>query len=93
MQVNGVTPFILDTTKATLSARSDAVKKAKAKASSYASLLGVKLGKVIYLTENTSPSNYVPMLAMAKSADSGATEVDLGQQDVTVGISVQWALL
>jgi hypothetical protein len=33
------------------------------------------------------------MLAMAKSADSGATEVDLGQQDVTVGISVQWALL
>ena len=93
LQVNGVTPFILDTTKATLSARSDAVKKAKAKAISYASLLGVKLGKVIYLTENTSPSNYVPMLAMAKSADSGATEVDLGQQDVTVGISVQWALL
>lgn len=93
LQVNGVTPFILDTTKATLSARSDAVKKAKAKATSYASLLGVKLGKVIYLTENTSPSNYVPMLAMAKSADSGATEVDLGQQDVTVGISVQWALL
>ena len=93
MQVNGVTPFILDTTKATLSARSDAVKKAKAKATSYASLLGVKLGKVVYLTENSSPSNYVPMLAMAKSADTGATEVDLGQQDVTVGISVQWALL
>ena len=93
LQVNGVTPFILDTTKATLSARSDAVKKAKTKATSYASLLGVKLGKVIYLTENSSPSNYVPMLAMAKSADSGATEVDLGQQDVTVGISVQWALL
>ena len=93
LQVNGVSPFILDTTKATLSARSDAVKKAKAKAISYASLLGVKLGKVIYLTENSSPTNYVPMLAMAKSADTGATEVDLGQQDVTVGISVQWALL
>lgn len=93
LQVNGVTPFILDTTKATLSARSDAVKKAKAKATSYASLLGVKLGKVVYLTENSSPSNYLPMLAMAKSADSGATQVDLGQQDVTVGISVQWSLL
>lgn len=93
LQVNGVTPFIVDTTKATLSARTDAVKKAKAKAASYASLLGVKLGKVIYLTENSSPTNYVPMLAMAKSADTGATEIDLGQQDVSVGISVQWALL
>lgn len=93
LQVNGVTPFILETTKATLSARTDAVKKAKAKAASYASLLGVKLGKVIYLTENSSPSNYLPMLAMAKSADSGATQIDLGQHDVTVGISVQWALL
>ena len=93
LQVNGVTPFIVDTTKATLSARTDAVKKAKAKAASYASLLGVKLGKVVYLTENSSPTNYVPMLAMAKSADTGATEIDLGQQDVSVGISVQWALL
>ncbi len=93
LQVNGVTPFVLDTTKATLSARTDAVKKAKAKAASYASLLGVKLGKVNYLTENSSPTNYVPMLAMAKSADTGATQIDLGQQDVSVGISVQWALL
>jgi hypothetical protein len=93
LQVTGVTPFVLDTAKATLAARTDAVKKAKAKATSYALLLGVKLGKVIYLTENSSPSNYAPMLAMAKSADTGATEIDLGQQDVTVGISVQWALL
>jgi uncharacterized protein YggE len=93
LQIQGVTPFVLDASKATESARNAAVKNAKAKATSYASVLGVKLGKVVYLTENTSPSNYVPMLAMAKSADTGATEVDLGQQDVTVGISVQWALL
>ena len=54
LQVNGVSPFILDTTKATLSARSDAVKKAKAKATSYASLLGVKLGKVIYVGQTSA---------------------------------------
>ena len=90
LQVSGVTPFIIDDAAATASARSEAVKNAKAKATSYAKLLGVKLKGVNFLTENSSPS-YVPMLAMAKAAD-GATEVDLGQQDVTVSITVQWAL-
>ena len=92
LQVNGVTPFILDSTKATVAARTAAVKSAKAKATSYASLLGVKLGRVNYLSENSAPNSYpIAMSAMAKS-DAGATVVDLGQQDVTVSITVQWAL-
>lgn len=92
IQVNGVTPFILDPTKATAAARATAVKNAKAKAVSYASLLGVKLGRVNYLSENSAPNSYpIAMAAMAKS-DAGATVVDLGQQDVTVSITVQWAL-
>lgn len=92
LQVNGVTPFILDSSKATAAARATAVKNAKAKALSYASLLGVKLGKVNYLSENSSPSiTPIAYSAMAKS-DAGATVVDLGQQDVTVSITVQWAL-
>ena len=92
VQVNGVTPFVLDKTKATTAARAIAVKNAKSKALSYASLLGVKLGKVIYLSENSSPTFYGPMASMAK-VDSGATVVDLGLQDVTVSISVQWGIL
>jgi len=92
VQISGVTPFVLDSTKATTSARAVAVKNAKAKATSYASLLGVKLGKVNYLTENSSPNPYPVVMALSK-ADSGATTVDLGQQDVTVSISVQWGLL
>jgi uncharacterized protein YggE len=92
VQIQGVTPFILDTTKSTASARTAAVRSAKAKATSYASLLGVKLGKVKYLVENSSPLGYIPPIAMAK-ADSGETVVDLGQQEVTVSISVQWSLL
>jgi len=91
LQVNGVTPFISDPTTATAGARAEAVKRAKAKATSYAKLLGVKLGKVNFLTENSAPS-YMPIMAKATAAD-GSTEVDLGQQDVTVSISVQWALL
>ena len=56
LQVNGVSPFVLDSDKATETARTAAVKKAKAKAASYAKLLGVKLGRVIYLDETPTPT-------------------------------------
>jgi uncharacterized protein YggE len=92
LQLNGVTPFILDSSKATTAARSAAVKNAKVKASSYASLLGIKLGKVNYLIENSSPTPYPPIMSAAKDA-AGATQIDLGLQDVTVSITIQWALL
>jgi uncharacterized protein YggE len=93
LQIQGVTPFVLDSSNATESARANAVKNAKAKATSYAKLLGTKLGRVNYLVENSSPVSYPTIMAMAKSADSSATVVDLGQQDVTVSITIQWALL
>lgn len=92
LQLSGVTPFVLDASKATVLARTAAVKNAKAKASSYASLLGIKLGKVNYLIENSSPASYPPIMAVAKDT-AGATQIDLGLQDVTVSITIQWALL
>lgn len=92
LQLNGVTPFILDASKATVSARTAAVKNAKVKALSYASLLGIKLGKVNYLIENSSPVSYPPIMSVAKDS-AGATQIDLGLQDVTVSITIQWALL
>jgi uncharacterized protein YggE len=93
LQIQGVTPFVLDSSKSTESARANAVKNAKAKATSYAKLLGVKLGRVNYLVENSSPISYPPVMAMEKASDSAVTVVDLGQQDVTVSITIQWALL
>lgn len=93
VQINSVSPFVLDAAKATEAARAVAVKNAKAKALSYAKLLGAKLGRVNYLVENGSPSISVPIYAAAAKAESdAATVVDLGQQDVTVSITVQWAL-
>jgi len=93
LQIQGVTPFVLDSSKATESARANAVMNAKAKATSYAKLLDVKLGRVNYLVENSSPISYPPIMAMGKAADSEATVVDLGEQDVTVSITIQWSLL
>jgi len=92
LQLSGATPFVLDNTKAATAARTIAVKNARAKAASYASLLGVKLGKVNYLVENSAPTPYVPVMAVAKT-EADSTVVDLGEQDVTVSVTVQWSLL
>ena len=92
LQLSGATPFVLDNSKAIAAARTAAVKSARAKAASYASLLGVKLGKVTYLIENSSPVSYVPVMGVAK-AESDATVIDLGEQDVSVSVTVKWSLL
>ena len=91
LYINGVTPFVFDNTKATEAARISAVKNSKAKAASYAKLLGVKIGKIIYLQESSAPSSYPISMVQAKS-DAGATEIDLGQQDISVSVSTKWAI-
>ena len=91
LAIDGVTPYVYDNTSATEKARVDAVARAKAKATSYARLLGVKLGKVTYLEESSSPSPFPTMMAMAKS-DAGATQIDLGQQDVSISIVARWSI-
>ena len=93
LQINGVSPFVLDSTKAAESARAVAVKNAKSKAASYAKLLGVKLGKVTFIVENYAPASYPVQIALGKAEDDMSTVVDLGQQDVTVSVTVRWALL
>ena len=91
LAINGVTPFVYDNTKATEAARNTAVKNAKAKAASYAKLLGVKIGKIIYLEESSAPSSYPISMAQAKASDE-ATQIDLGQQDVSVSVATRWAI-
>jgi uncharacterized protein len=91
MTLDGVTPFVFDNTTATNAARTDAVTRAKAKAAHYAKLLGVTLSSVTSLDETTSPSPYPIMMATAKM-DSGATQIDLGQQDVSVSVAVRWSI-
>lgn len=91
VQINGASSFVLDSEKATASARESAVKRAKAKAMSYAKLLGVRLGKVVFLNEDSSPSIY-PIYGMAAKAEDSATQIDLGEQKVSVSVTVRWSL-
>ncbi len=92
LNIDGVTPFVYDPTASSLAARTEAVKRAKAKAVSYAKLLSVKLGKITYLEESSGASPYPVVMAMAKS-DAGSTQVDLGQQDVSITLNTRWSVL
>ena len=91
VMINGASPFVLDNEKATDLARAAAVKSAKAKATSYAKLLGVKLGRVVFLNEQ-SPPNPFPVFGVTAKAEDSATQIDLGQQEVTVLVTVRWAI-
>ena len=91
LQVNSASPFVLDNDKATETARTSAVSRAKAKAASYAKLLGVKLGRVIYLDETSAPSTF-PIYAVSAKAEDSATQIDLGEQKVTVSVTVRWSI-
>jgi len=93
VQLGGVIPTTLNPALATEEARAAAVANAKSKATSYAKLLGTSIGKVLSLEEQSSPVYSSPFpMAKAGAADAAAVEVDLGEQDVTVTITVRWAL-
>ena len=91
VQLGGVIPTTLNPAIATEEARAAAVANAKSKASSYAKLLGTSIGKVLFLEEQSSP-NYSSPFPMAKAEADSAVQIDLGEQDVTVTITVRWAL-
>ena len=93
VQLGGVIPTTLNPAIATEEARAAAVANAKSKASSYAKLLGTSIGKVLFLEEQSSPiySSPFPMVKAGSTADQ-AVEIDLGEQDVTVTVTVRWAL-
>ena len=95
IQVTGVTPIVLEIDDAQDAAREKAVAKAKKKALAYAKLLDFDLGKILSVSESSSAYN-PPIYAMAKasadSAPAAPTEIDLGEQDVTVTVDVRWAI-
>ena len=90
--INGIVPFITKGSAAMEEARAAAVADAKSRAASYARLLGTSLGKVVYLQENSAPSYSFPRLGLAKAEDGSTPQIDLGEEEVSVSITVRWAL-
>lgn len=76
-------------------ARDAAFADAKTKAQRYAELSGRTLGAVQLVTESTSPAAPVGYgLAFRSAAPSGAADVPVqaGSQDISVSVTVRWAL-
>ena len=92
LQITGVAPFLSKGSAASAEARKAAVADAKTRANSYASALGQRLGRVIFLNEVTAPSYNFPIMGVAKEA-SDATQIDLGETEVTVTVTVRWSLI
>ena len=64
---------------------------ARARANSYAKYLGASLGRVISLTEVNAPVYNFPIMAKGVAAED-ATQIDLGETEVTVTVTVRWGL-
>jgi len=91
VQVNGISPFLVNGAAATEKAREAAVADARSRANSYAKYLGASLGRVIHLTEVNAPVYTFPMVG-EKAASADVTQIDLGETEVTVTVTVRWSL-
>ena len=92
LSINSTYPVLIDASAGAVSAREDAVKKARAKAEAYADLVGVELGEIVYLTEIAAPTNVVVGAKSDAMTESAPPVIDLGTQQVTVTIEVRWKL-
>lgn len=92
VSINSTSLEVSDTGAATEAARKEAVAKARAKAESYAELLGVEIGKVLYVQETSAPSGVLYDGRAAAAPKEAATEIDPGTQKVSVSIEIRWSL-
>lgn len=92
LSINATYPVVNDSTAAAQAARDDAVAKARAKAEEYAELLDVELGDLVFLTEISAPTNITIGAKADVMAESSATVIDLGTQEVTVTVEVRWQI-
>ena len=95
LQINDTNAYIFDESAAEATARAQAITLAKSKAESYATLAGAKLGKIEQINESVQESGPQPLVmsaARVAAVAAPAPTVDLGQQQVTVTVTTQWAL-
>jgi uncharacterized protein YggE len=91
--VNGVSFTLEDNAALLAQARDAAFADAKAKAERYADLADRALGQVELVTEGSVPATPVPYATYDRAAKAlQEAPIDAGTQDVTVSVTVRWAL-
>lgn len=89
--ISGLSFSIADTSSLVADARTKAYAAAKAKAEAMAAAAGVELGEVISVTESSQPATVYPVAKVAMDA-MAAAPIQAGSQDVTVDVSIVYAL-
>lgn len=93
IRVNGISLDLEDTGALVSNARNKAFADAKAKAEQYAKAAGRSLGGVISIAEDVTTPSPVPMPYAAQSArDLASVPIQPGSQDVSVSVTVVFAM-
>ncbi len=94
MQIGGASLDLSGDDALVAAARQQAFDDAKAKATAYAKAAGRPLGPVTSIseTQNSNPMPYPYAMAASAPAAGQAVPIQAGSQDVTVNVSVTWAL-
>ena len=92
-QINGPAFQMSDPRAAMDEARGDAMKQARARAELYAKASGLRVVRIVSISEGGGYSPPQPVYAMAKSADaSSATPIAAGEVEAQVSVTVQFEL-
>ena len=96
LSVGSITPTLSSTNSVTDKARAEATTQAKARAEAYAKELGVTLGPIISLTEDSSNNTPFPIYASSAMASTdkaqAPTQIDPGQSTATVSVTVSYSI-
>ena len=93
-EVNGISFQISDADEKMDEARKAAVENAKSRASLYAQAAGVKLGKILSISE-TGASMPQPLFMRAEKvafASDGAVPMEAGQETLSASVTIVWEL-
>ncbi len=94
-QIDGPTLSVDAADAALDEARTDAIRRARARADLYARAAGLKVDRIVLIAEDGGqlPQPPMPMLQMARSAKmADSTPVAAGEQDLTATVSVRFLL-
>ena len=91
-QISGPAFQLSDPSSATDEARMMAIKAARTRAELYAKAAGLRVVRIVSITEGGGSSPPQPMYAKAMQADSGSTPVSAGEVEAAVSVTVQFEL-
>ena len=91
-QISGPAFQLSDPTAANDEARVLAIKAARTRADLYAKAAGLRVVRIVSITEGGGYSSPQPMYAKAMMADGGSTPVSAGEVEAAVSVTVQFEL-